>query len=226
MHDPRLPREIVERVIARRGRLNAYENLDGSGTALVVIDMQNAFLAEGKPSEIPVAREIVPNVNRLAEATRDAGGTVVWMRITTAPTPDGGWPTFYEFVVNPENAGRISANLNAGTEGHALWPELDVREEDLILDKTRFSAFLQGSSDIDTVLITGTVTNVCCETSARDAMQLGFKSVMVSDGNAARSDAEHTATLFSFIQSYGDVRPTDEIIALLEAGSSERVAAE
>lgn len=235
MHDPKLPREVIDRLIARRGRLNAYETLDAARSALVVIDMQNAFVAEGMPSEIPIAREIVPNINRLAEAVRRTGGTVAWVQLATAPEADGGWPTFYDFVVDRQNAAKISANLNEGTEGFALWPELAVRDNDLFVAKRRFSAFLQGSSDIeaklrergvDTVLITGTVTNVCCETSARDAMQLGFKTVMISDANAARSDTEHTAVLSSFIHSFGDVRPTSEVIALLEDSARSRAAAE
>ena len=235
MHDPNLPRHVVDRLIARRGRLNAYERLDAARTALVVIDMQNAFLAEGLPSEIPIAREIVPNINRLADAVRRTGGVVAWVRLVTAPTADGGWPTFYQFVVDPRNAAEISSNLNEGTEGCALWPGLDTREDDLFVTKTRFSAFLQGSSDIeaelrargaDTVLVTGTVTNVCCESSARDAMQLGFKTVMVSDANAARTDAEHTATLSSFIHSFGDVRPTSEVVGLLEESAIGDAAAE
>lgn len=235
MHDPNLPQEVIDRLIARRGRLNAYESLKSQSTALVVIDMQNAFVAEGLPSEIPIAREIVPNINLLADAVRRTGGVVAWVQLATAPEADGGWPTFYEFVVDRQNAAKISSNLNEGTEGFALWPELGVREADLFVTKSRFSAFLQGSSDIeaklrdrgvDSVLITGTVTNVCCESSARDAMQLGFKTVMISDANAARSDQAHTATLSSFIHSFGDVRPTHEVIALLEDSARGRAAAE
>ena len=75
-----------------------------------------------------------------------------------------------------------------------LWPGLDVLLGDEMVPKYRFSAFLPGASDLparlrargfDTVLITGTVTNVCCESSARDAMMTNFRVVMVSDGNAA-----------------------------------------
>ena len=65
------------------------------------------------------------------------------------------------------------------------------------------------------VLIVGTVTNVCCESSARDAMMLNFKTVMVSDGNSAHSDGEHTATLAAFYAVFGDVMDTDMVIACL-----------
>jgi ureidoacrylate peracid hydrolase len=75
------------------------------------------------------------------------------------------------------------------------------------------------------VLITGTVTNVCCESSARDAMMLNFKTIMVSDGNAARTDAEHNATLASFYSVFGDVMDTDHLIRCLEANAQARPAA-
>jgi ureidoacrylate peracid hydrolase len=73
---------------------------------------------------------------------------------------------------------------------------------------------------VDTVLITGTLTNVCCEASARDAMMAGFKTVMVSDANAARSDAEHLAALVTLAQFFADVRSTDEVLGMLVAGAA------
>jgi ureidoacrylate peracid hydrolase len=69
------------------------------------------------------------------------------------------------------------------------------------------------------------VTNVCCESSARDAMMLNFKTVMVSDGNAARTDAEHNATLASFYSVFGDVMDTNFLIERLEANAAARRAA-
>ncbi len=67
---------------------------------------------------------------------------------------------------------------------------------------------------IDTLLITGTATNVCCESSARDAMMLNFKVVMVSDGLATHNDEEHNATLSNFYGLFGDVQTMDEAIAI------------
>ena len=68
---------------------------------------------------------------------------------------------------------------------------------------------------IDTVIVTGTVTEICCESSARDAMMQNLKTIMVSDANASRSDEEHLATLRVFIQHFGDVCTSDEVIQLL-----------
>ena len=80
------------------------------------------------------------------------------------------------------------------------------------------------SSDlgIDTVIIAGTLTNVCCEASARDAMMADFKTFMAADANAARSDAEHLASLATVIQFFGDVRSCDELIAMLHGHTVSR----
>ena len=125
--------------------------------------------------------------------------------------------------------------MTEGSKGHELWAGLDVRAEDEIVRKYRFSAFMPGTCDLpyrlrsrgfDTVLVTGTVTNVCCESSARDAMMINFKTIMVSDANAARTDAEHNATLANFYVTFGDVMDTDFLIGRLEANAALREAAE
>ncbi len=101
-----------------------------------------------------------------------------------------------------------------------------VQPEDLRLVKTRSSALVPGSCDleamlrergIDALIITGTLTNACSESTARDAMQLNFKTIFVADANGARSDAEHNATLVKLIQFFADVRFTDEVVGLPEA---------
>ncbi len=96
--------------------------------------------------------------------------------------------------------------------------------------KRRFGAFVPGSSDlheilqargIDSLIITGTVTNVCCESTARDAMMMNYKVVFVSDGNAAFTDEEHNASLASLAVLFADVASTDETVALLAPARSQ-----
>jgi ureidoacrylate peracid hydrolase len=108
-----------------------------------------------------------------------------------------------------------------------------VKPQDLIVVKNRYSAFIQGSSNleqvlrergIDTVLITGTVTNVCCESTARDAMMLDYRVVMVSDGNASLTDEEHAASLNNFLIFFGDVMTTDEAAARLVPAEQRKTA--
>src|SRR5438105_5799959 len=170
MHKIAIPRSVVERVIARRGREFVYDNLDSRRTALVVVDMQNAFMLSGVAHALcPTAREIVPNINRLAQAVRATGGTVVWIKTTFTEETLASWSVFYELSRAEQNAKRVAA-LTANSKGHELWAGLEVRPHDLIVEKKRFSAFIQGSSDLadvlcarglDTILVTGTVTGVC-----------------------------------------------------------------
>jgi ureidoacrylate peracid hydrolase len=68
------------------------------------------------------------------------------------------------------------------------------------------------------------VTNVCCESSARDANMTNFRTIMVSDGNAALSQQEHDASLTAFYNTFGDVMDTEMIIAGLRRRQSARAA--
>jgi ureidoacrylate peracid hydrolase len=232
MHKVSIPDQILRRVEQRRGRLHVVDRLAGRSTALVVIDLQNVFMLPGMPVEVPAAPEIVPNVNALAGAIRAAGGKIAWVKMTAEDDPRA-WSVFYEGMA-PEQARLVRGALARGSHGHALHAELDVRPDDLTVEKTRYSAFIQGSSPldrilrgfgIDTVVIVGTLTNVCCESSARDAMMLNYRTIMVSDANAALSDEEHNATLANVLRVFGDVLSTEEVIARLAAeGASGPVA--
>ncbi len=228
MHTISIPEDVIAQVKAQRGRLNRYDRLLGPKTALVVIDMQNAFMLPGMPVEVPAAREIVPNVNKLAAATRAAGGKVVWVKMCLEGQSEA-WCVFFDG--DPRRT-TLSA-LTPGSRGFELHADLDVRHEDAIVVKRRFGAFIQGSSDIDrhlrnagidTVIIVGTLTNICCESSARDAMMLNYRLIFVADANAALSDAEHNATLTSMLRVFGDVPTTNETIALLSAKGREQAA--
>ena len=223
MHDVAIRREIIERVLARRGRLHLYDALDSGRTALVVIDMQNAFVAPGAPIEVAGARAIVPNINRLAAELRRRGAPVIW--VLHENQPDGrDWERFFGCFVAPENRARAAQALAAGSPLQRLWPELAVQAGDVLLTKNRYSALIPSASSlpdvlrakrIDTLLIAGTKTNVCCECTARDAMMLDYNVVLLSDCTAALSDEEHLATLENVIQQFGDVMSADEALALL-----------
>ena len=234
MHKIAIPQSVVERVIARRGREHVYDNLDPGKTALLVVDMQNAFMLPSVAHTLcPMACTIVPNINRLAQAMRDTGATVVWIKTTYTPETLQEWSTFYQ-LSRPEQAAKRAQALAAGSKGHELWAELDAQPGDLTVEKKRFSAFIQGSSNlaevlrergIDTVVVTGTVTGVCCESTARDAMMLNFKTIMVTDGNAAMTDADHNASLANFYLSFGDVMSTDKVIECLRHNAGKGLAA-
>jgi ureidoacrylate peracid hydrolase len=229
VHKIAISPEAIAGVMRRRGRLHMFDELDPARCALIVVDMQNAFLAAGlSPLEVPAAREIVPNVNRLAAAIREAGGTVVWVQNTV--DDDGSWSVYLDRFMTPERRAAVVRTLARGGEGYALYPELSPDPADQIVEKTRYSAFLPGASNldallrargIDTVVITGTLTNVCCESSARDAMMLNYNVVFVSDATATLTDEAHNATLGTLMQICADVMSADEVIARLGTAQAE-----
>jgi ureidoacrylate peracid hydrolase len=237
MHKAAIPQSIVDRVMERRGVLHCHDGLDPRTTALIVVDLQNCFMVEEVASAyVPTAVEIVPAVNRLAAAVRETGGKVFWIRNTVNEHTLNSWSEWFAMMKgNPDQVKRRIKHMKMGSRGHELHPDLVVKPEDQTVFKQRFSAFIQGSSGLpemlrtqgfDTVLITGTVTNVCCESSARDAMMLNFKTIMVSDANAAMTDAEHNATLVSIYSTFGDVMDTDYLIERLHRNAAMKEAAE
>lgn len=215
-----MPNEIVQRVMRRLGRAHIHEAFDPGRTALAVIDMQNYFMAPGAPACCDAARAVVPTVNRLAKGLRDAGASVFWVQTEALPRSASDWATVYS-IYSPDKQEARYVHLARGSKGFQLWPELDVRRGDEVVTKLRYSAFVQDSSDIerrlrargiDTLLFAGVATNVCVESSARDAMMRGFHSVMVSDALAAPTDEEHAASLTAFYLYFGDVQSADEIL--------------
>ena len=233
MHPFTIPPEISARVAARCGTPHPFATLAGPRTALVVVDMQNAFMDPAVGHAVcAMATAIVPAVNRLATATRAAGGGVFWIQTVHDEADDREWAVMQAMMTPAARAKRVAA-LTRGSAGYALWPGMDVRPEDERVEKHRFSAFIQGSGALearlrargfDTVLITGTVTSVCCESTARDAMMRDFRTVMVSDGNAATSDSEHEAALLGFHAMFGDVLTVTECEAGFAAGAKEMAA--
>jgi ureidoacrylate peracid hydrolase len=194
----------------------------------LVVDMQTGFLEPGAVAEMPAAREIVPNINRLANALRRAGGTVVWIVSTYGPGAERDWTTFFNFIMTGETADGFRLAFQAGRHEHTLWRELEHHTDDPVVSKNRLTPFVDPSRqletmlrsrDIDMTLIVGTVTNVCCECTARDAAMRNFQTIMISDANASRNDAEHNATLSIFLQAFGGVVSTDVAISMIEQGN-------
>ncbi len=226
MHKATVRQEIVDRVLARRGRYHIFDELDARRTAFVVIDMQNLFCEPGAPAEVPASRGICGPINRLADALRSRGGLVVW--VTSATTYANGksdWEMFVRNFVAADVQERTIEALRPDGHGETLWRELDVRDGDLRIRKNRYSALTPGASilqsvlsshGIGTVLIAGTKSNICCESTARDAMMLDFGVVMVEDCNAALSEEEHRSALENVIQQFGDVMTADEVVAAFD----------
>lgn len=228
MHQTLIRREILDRLLARRGRIHWFDTLDAAKTAVLVIDMQETFCAPGGPAEVPSARGIIGGINTLTAGLRMRGVPVIWVLHANARRGSAtDWDLFFNYVVADDVRERTIESLAPGRQ--RVWGDLVTAPQDLTIIKNRYSALIAGSSGlerelrergIDTVLIAGTKTNVCCEATARDAMMLDFKVAMVSDCCAALSDHEHQASLETIIQQFGDVFMTEEIFARLDYGSS------
>ncbi|MEM9202590.1 MAG: isochorismatase family cysteine hydrolase, partial [Actinomycetota bacterium] len=218
LHDWHIePREYA-RHEQRRGRRHAFSELRPERTAVVVVDMVPFFVEQND-----YALGIVPNTQRLVGALRSLSGTVAWV----LPSADAPTAARVEFL-GAKVAGVYRTSAGAGPLRSRLWREFEVDDADLVVQKASASAFFPGHCDlptlldrrdVDTVLITGTVANVCCESSARDASALGYRVVMIADALAALRDDDLNATLHTVYRSFGDVRSTDDVIALLQGRS-------
>jgi len=155
------------------------------------------FFVDGNP----YANGIVPNINTLATALRAAGGCVAW--VLPAPSPTAAMEEFL---------GRTSRSRT------------EDAPRDIFVEKSAASAFFPDTCDlgaqrdrrsVDTVMVEGTVANVCCEFTARDPSTLGSRTITVADANAAQRDHDLDSTLDTSYRSFGDVRPTVELVHLL-----------
>jgi ureidoacrylate peracid hydrolase len=229
MHQAGILDAVRERAERNRGRIAVFDHLNPRQTAHIVVDLQNGFMAAGQVAEVPMARAIVPNVNRISAALRSADGLVVYTQHTADAEAVRTWPVFLEHFCGPERRARMIEAFTPGNPGHALWPELDVAEEDLIVIKRRFGAFVPGSSDlharlqergIDTLIISGTLSQVCCESTARDAMMMNYKVFFITDACATVTDAEHGGTLSAMAHAFCDVRDTQSVLGLIAAAQA------
>lgn len=202
-----------------RSRRSAFESLEPARTALVVVDLVEFFIDENDD-----ARGIVANVNDLAHVLRQAGGTVAW--VVPAPWQPSAMKAE---LLGPRIEQRYRSSGGTGPARERVWHELATDDTDPYVEKTASSAFFPGrcplhellqARGIDTVLVTGTLANVCCEATARDASTLDYRTIMVADANAARRDQDLNATLYTIYRSYGDVRSTADLIARINPPSA------
>ena len=225
MDEVKVRQHIIDRVMARRGKFHWFKELDKNSTALLIIDMQNTFCEPGSPAEVPASRNIVTPINNFTESLRDLNVPIIWiLHANSQVNGSSDWDLFFNYVVASDVRSRTIASLDPTKQ--KIWDGLTQADSDITIIKNRYSALIRGSSSlepllrnlgIDTVLIAGTKTNVCCESTARDAMMLDFKVVMVEDCCAALSDEEHLSALETIIQQFGDVMTSAEVLERLKS---------
>jgi len=196
-----------------------------SRTALINVDMQNCFV-HGSPISAPEGLEVQDRINRLAAACRKAGTVVV--HTSHVLRPDGS-----NIGVLGELAPIVKEGIvTKGSDSAALHKGLHVDPRDILLDKPRFGAFhgtdlelILRSHGIDTVIISGIATNVCCETTAREATVRDFRVFFLSDGTAtfgigdisAAEMQKATCATLGFV--FAQVLTVDEMIRKIEGAT-------
>jgi ureidoacrylate peracid hydrolase len=229
MHSIQIIPEVLKRTIANRGGQWAFETIDPRKACHIVIDLQNGFMEEGALLEVPMARKTVPNVNAISRELRAAGGIVAYTRWTYRADEPNAWANWYQLGMSERFSKALRETFVPGSHDHELWPELNVLSDDVVVDKTRFSAFTPGTCDlkrlldersIDTVIISGTLTNSCCESTARDACQLNYKTIFVADATATFTDSEHNGTLNNLSPTYADIMKTEKVLSVIRSSRS------
>jgi ureidoacrylate peracid hydrolase len=186
--------------------------------------MQNAWLAGGGPfrAGTPELHDVllVP-INDFARLVRARGGQVAWMRTTVGvPGTPQYWGNYYDNFIEPVKRAAAVAALTREHPMHALYPGAETTPDDWVLDKHCFNAFARNPYDldamlreraVDSVVVAGTATNICCETTIRDAMTRDFRTFMPHDLVAAPTEDGHRAGLRSVMQAFADVRGTDAL---------------
>jgi nicotinamidase-related amidase len=195
-------------------------------TALVNVDMQCCFV-EGHRISVPDGLAVLERVNRVAAACRKAGMLVV--HTSNVYRPDG---SNVGIVKEFDPVSIKSGILNKGTAGAALHPGLDVEDGDVLLDKPRFGAFhmtdlelILRAQGIDSIIVSGLATNICCESTAREAAVRNFRVFFLSDGTATFGIGDLTAadlqraTCATLGLLFAQVLTVDEMIRKIEVAA-------
>src|SRR5262245_18098733 len=151
MHPVSIRPEIIERVLARRGRTQWFDRLDPARTALLVIDMQTAFCAPGAPAEVPLSRQIVPPIKELSRELRKLGCPVIFV-VHANSSKDGrsDWELSFNHVVGDDMRCRTMVALAPCNQ--TVSGALEVAEGDYTVIKNRYSALIAGSSQLERLL--------------------------------------------------------------------------
>lgn len=197
-----------------------FFTIDPRRSALIVIDMQNAFVAEGAPFETPGARAMIPLLERLIRFAREHRVPIVWTQSDHRP-PYGGLMLRRFPVIREQRV------LWQGEPSFDMYPHMPQPQEgphEYRIVKHKFDAFFETDLDailryhhVDTVIIVGTATNACCESTARSAFMRDYYVAFPSDANATFDEAMHQATLKNIDLFFGRVMSTEELLVEMEA---------
>ncbi|HZW58031.1 MAG TPA: isochorismatase family cysteine hydrolase [Nitrososphaerales archaeon] len=184
--------------------------------SLLVIDMTNAFVEKGSPLEDPGSRKIIRPIKALIKACHENSVPVIFANHCFRRDGLDRGLMFDFYPVLKEGF------LYDGARGTHVISELKPIKGDFIVKKSRYSAFYNTELDSilrglgrDTLIICGTSTEFCCESTARDAFYRDYKVLFLSDANATESEMIQRATLATISRGFGQVLTTEEMIGLI-----------
>lgn len=194
--------------------------------ALLVVDMQNDFVRAGAPLEVPDARATVAPILRLRAAFEERGRPVVYTRFLARETDNLLW------LWSPQ----CQEGDRACWPGHrrhyrdapgdlaceAVIDELAPARDAYVVDKYGYGAFHETDLDhhlralgVESLVVTGTVTQICVEETAREAFHHGYRTTVVRDAVSSFAPALHEATLVNFAMKFGWVADSAEVLSWL-----------
>ncbi|MCP8304380.1 MAG: cysteine hydrolase [archaeon] len=197
--------------------------LEREKSVLLIIDMQNDFIEEGSCLEVPAAREGLSRLKRLIDVCRELKVPVIYAAHVHLPN----------FQINPMEVLMFpelkERGLRLGSRGAEIRSEIGPKPGEIVVYKHRYDAFygtnldiiirnIKGPRVVDTVMISGVVTNICCESTARSAFLRDYKIVFGSDVTFAMDEDSQKATLKTISLAFGRVMSSEEIIKALEKG--------
>ena len=213
--------------------------LDPARTALINVDLQNVFV-EGFDISATDGPEVVQRLNKLSRVCRDHGMMVIHtINEIRADGSNRGVASEVVTAYLQSTGTNRKGGISAGSDGSKLHDSLEVDSSDILLSKPRYGSFtgtdldlILRTNNIEAVIIGGIATNVCCDTTAREANQRDYKVFFLSDGTGNHgmqglsAEVIKDATLAAVRLAFGQVLTVDETIAKIKGGGQENVAAE
>lgn len=195
-------------------------NIEANKTALIVIDMQKGFIEKGAFLEVEAARNMIPTLQKLISVCRENAIPIIYTRMSHQFIKSTVYPELWPDHFKKDG----SPILVPGSREFELVDELEVTDEDLIVDKDRYSAFFGTKLDIilkekgiQNVIITGLASNVCCESTARDAFFLNYRVVFLDDCNATLNDEMHRGAVENIKLVFGYVLNSQELVEKIQS---------
>ncbi len=194
-----------------------------TGCGLLVIDLQRAFcLKDGSVArqgrDISACKEVVDKCKPLVVAARMGNVPVIWTRMVFRPDYADGGVLVHSLRPGMKQVGA----LRAGTEDAEFVPDLDVRDEDFVIEKARFSAFIGTCLEltlrqlaVQRLFVCGVTTSMCVESTVRDASQRDFNVYVIQDACAELDRMRHEASITAMAFGFAKIVDTEKATAML-----------